>query len=163
VSTGNRLERIDRLLKAGESERAFALASELLREWPDDAELWALRAHLSAQQGDHGAAIRDLSRAASINQLEPEYFFARGRYRLTAGDCSGAVDDFTQTLQLSDCQGSDYYREVAYFFRAEAFLCLRRYDEARADCEHVRDDMRMWTIMMRSKQDILEACIMRRE
>jgi tetratricopeptide (TPR) repeat protein len=146
------------MLKAGELEHAFELASSLLQESPDDARLWALRGRVAEQQANYQSAIDDLSRAIAISPLEPDYVFTRGRYRLAADDCRGALEDFTETLRLCDHHVSDYYRESAYFFRAESFLCLRTYDEARADCANVRDDTRMWTTALRSKQDILDAC-----
>ena len=42
--------------------------------------------------------------------------------------------------------------------RAEAYVKLKRYDDARNDCHHVSDDFSTFTDSLRSKKDVLDDC-----
>lgn len=152
------IEQAKALAKANNHEGARALIDNLLRDHSAQPELWAARAYVAAHKKDYEAAEHDISRAIDLERMEPEYFFSRGRYRLKSERFEEAVDDFTRTIELCNRHGSDYYREAAYFLRAEVHLALGMMDLARADCEHVRDETIGWTGAIRSKKDILEAC-----
>lgn len=154
-----RIESVDRLAKAGRLQESLELLDSFIRDSPEDPEPWAFRGHLQIEEGNYEDAASDLSRAIALNPLEPEYFLTRGRCCLAIGSFQAAVVDFTETLRLCDYHGADYYREVAHFFRAEALLGLRMYDEAQAECEHIRDGMVLWTTGIRSKQDLINACL----
>lgn len=91
-------------------------------------------------------------------ELEPDYYYTRGILFFKISRYTEAVRDFTEVLRLCDFHNSNYYREGAHFFRADAYVRLKQYDEARADCAHVRDDFQTWTDSLRTKECILNEC-----
>jgi tetratricopeptide (TPR) repeat protein len=152
------IEQAKALAKTNRYEEALALVDHLLRSHMAEPELWAARAFVAAHGKDYETAEQAIGRAIDLEQSEPDYVFTRGRYRLRSEQFSQAVADFTRTLELCDQLGSDYYREPAYFLRAEAYLAQGMVNEARADCEHVRDETVVWNGSVRSKKDILADC-----
>ena len=150
-----KLEKIDRLIETRNLAAALDLANQLVEDNPNASEAWAKRAFVNTMRRQYSDAISDISQAISLNDAEPEYFYFRGRQYLVNEDYMEAVSDFTQTLKLCD---SDYYREPAYFMRAEAYVKLKRYDDARDDCSRVSDDFTTFTDSLRSKKDILDDC-----
>jgi tetratricopeptide (TPR) repeat protein len=148
----------ERLARAGDDEKATSLANDLVERFPEEMEVWALRAYLHAREGQHELAIIDISHAIERNSLEPALFHDRGRYELAAGQPERAADDFGKGLELCDYHKNDYYRESLYFHRAEAFLRLKRKREALADLGHVRDDYTAWINKLRTKSELLQEC-----
>ena len=146
------------LAAANNHEAASVLLDELLHDHSQEPEFWAARAYVSAHKQDYQAAEHDMGRAISLEEMEPDYFFTRGRYRSMSKRFMEAVADFTRTIELSDHHGSDYYRELALLLRAEAYLALGMVDLARADCKHIRDETVGWAGSVRSKADILADC-----
>lgn len=82
----------------------------------------------------------------------------RGIDLFKTGDFEKAVSDFTRVLQLCDYHKSDYYRAPAYFFRADSFVQLKEFKSAKADCQHIPENMQTWTSKLKSKADILSEC-----
>jgi len=146
------------LARAGDAAGAMTAANELARQHPDEAGVFSLRAYLYERSHDYPKAIAEASRAVAIDPLEPAFVFNRGRYYLCAGKYRSAADDFTRGLSLCDRLNDDYFRGAFHFLRAEAFVQLGRKNEALADLSHVRDDMKLWTIRLRTKSDLLDEC-----
>jgi len=152
------IAKAEELARADNYEDALAIASGLIAQRPDEMKVWSVRSYIHARKHDYQSAIQDVSRAIEINSVEPALFFDRGRYYLALRAFSEAATDFTRVLDLCDRHRNNYYRESAYFMRAEAHLKLGRIDETRADLKHVRDDFTIWIDLPRSKQAILEEC-----
>ena len=130
-------------------------ATDLVTEFPAEAEVWSLRAYIHERAGDILAAIDDVSRAMSLSPPEPSHYFDRGRYRLKLGDNAGAISDFDDGIQISNRHGDDYYLESLYFVRAEALVRVGRSREALTDLTHVRDDFVLWTTELQTKESLL--------
>jgi tetratricopeptide (TPR) repeat protein len=144
---------------SGHIDEALSIANGLVLQHPGEIRSWSLRAHLQALKGEVDAAVSDLSNAIIINPAEPALFFDRGRQRMRRADVAGAVEDFSKALELCDFHNNDYYRETLLFMRAEALAMLGRTREALADLGHVRDDFRIYTTKLRSKDDIVAQCV----
>ena len=71
--------------------------------------------------------ISPLSAQTTANPVKAVEFYNRGVDRLTAGDYSGAIADFTQALQLEPKDADAYYN------RGYAELVLGQYERAIAD------------------------------
>ncbi|MFH1684025.1 MAG: hypothetical protein ABIA67_04000 [Candidatus Margulisiibacteriota bacterium] len=50
---------------------------------------------------DDPGAVRDASKAISLDPQNPTYYLSRGQFRMKIGDISGAVQDFERTLVLN--------------------------------------------------------------
>jgi tetratricopeptide (TPR) repeat protein len=144
---------------SGHIEEALSIASELVLQHPGEIRAWSLRAHLQALMGDVAAAVSDVSNAIILNPAEPSLFFDRGRQRMRMADVDGAIEDFSKALELCDFHDNNYYRETLLFMRAEALAKLGRANDALADLAHVRDDFRIYTTKLRSRDDIVAECI----
>jgi len=156
--TQSELKEIEKLARMESHHEALRRADALAASSPDEPEVWATRGYVYGREGDHSAAISDLSRCIALRGDEPKDFFARGRYFFKAGRYDEAVSDFTRVLELCDAYNSDYYRETAYFFRADAYVRLGQYDKAKADCHRVTDKGRLWTDKLRTIDEILAEC-----
>jgi tetratricopeptide (TPR) repeat protein len=152
------LRKIDNLVRLDQYEEALRQIDRLAEKHPREAKVWAKRSYVNARKGDSQAAIDDVSKAIAISELEPAYFYKRGLLLFEVGKFRDGISDFSKVVELCDYHDSDYYREPAYFFRAECHVRLGQYREARADCEHISDGMRTWTDSLRSKEDILKEC-----
>ena len=158
MSLQNLISNAETLARAGDDEKTVSLAEDLIQRFPDEMEVWALRAYLYARRQKYEQAIDDLTRAIEINPLEPFLFHDRGRYELAVGKPESAVDDFGKGLNLCDHYGNDYYRESLHFHRAEAFLMLGKRREALSDLSRVRADYRAWIRSLRTKTELLAEC-----
>jgi tetratricopeptide (TPR) repeat protein len=153
----NELGKISALGKAGNYAEAIQRLDELAAANPNEPKIWAERAWVNARQGKPEAAIEDWSEAIALRE-EPHYFYMRGIDWFGMGRYKEAVSDFTKVIELCDFYKSDYYREPAYFFRADAYLRLKEFMKAQRDCSHVSDGMRTWADKIRCKADILAEC-----
>jgi tetratricopeptide (TPR) repeat protein len=152
------LQEIDGLVKKESYGEASLLIEQLLELHPHEGWIWRKRAYINSHQGNLEAAIKDLSKAISICQIEPDFFYTRGILFFQDGRFRDAVADFTRVIELCDLLDSNYYREGAYFFRADSYVRLKEFKKARADCTRIRDGMSTWTDQLRSKAEILSEC-----
>jgi tetratricopeptide (TPR) repeat protein len=158
VHLESELKKITDLARAENYEAALRRIDQLAAEWPNEPKIWAERAFVNERQGDREAALCDLARTIALCNDEPHHFYIRGILLFQLGRYDEAICDFTKVLELCDYHKSNYYRSPAHFFRADAYLRLKQYKKAKADCEHVRDDMCTWTDRLRTKADILAEC-----
>lgn len=147
-----------RLTEAGKYDEAQASLAALAAANPDHPEVHAARAYLHAHKREYDVAAQHMDRAIAFAEAEPEYFFARGRYHLMAGHFAKAVDDASRLLELCAQYDWDYYREAAYFIRAEAYLRIGNANAAKRDCEHIRDEAVVWLGEVRSKKELVIDC-----
>jgi tetratricopeptide (TPR) repeat protein len=151
------LEEIKDIAKTEDYIEALRLVDDLILHNSHEDKIWATRAFINSRKGDREAAIVDWSKAIGLCE-EPHYFYMRGHDLFNVGRYREAISDFTKVIALCDMYKSDYYRGPAYFFRADAHVRLREFDEARLDCAYVRDDMQTWTDKLRTRADILAEC-----
>lgn len=124
----------------------------------DEALIWAAHAYIHSREGDNKAALADLNKAILLFGKEPHPYYMRGIIYLQTGEYLTAVHDFSKVIELCDYHKSDYYRESAYFLRADAYVRLKEFVKAIADCAHISDDFSTWTDKLRTKKDVLAAC-----
>ena len=130
--------------KLAQDERYSEALSRLEDLTADDLQyralIWRTRAYISSRKGDNVAAISDLTQSILLFAKEPHPYYTRGIIYLQIGDYVNAVNDFSKVLELCDLYNSDYYKESAYFLRADAYVRLKEFKMAIADCAHVSDD-----------------------
>jgi tetratricopeptide (TPR) repeat protein len=126
-------------------DAAIAICNEVIAEDPSSPEGLNARARIHELSGNLEDAVEDITHVIQIDPNEPDYYFNRGRWHLGLGNLSEAVADETKAIDLGVEKDFHYYDECAYFFRAAAYLRLRRYEEALSDCERVEDDFIMYS------------------
>jgi tetratricopeptide (TPR) repeat protein len=140
-------------------EAALARCTQLVESFPSAAEPLRHKAYIHALMNDYESAVKEMSRAIALVTDEPAYYVLRGRYLLMLNQNADATGDLDRVLTLSDELGSEYYKEMAHFLRAESYVRQGKFKEALSDCEHVRDEVRVWVGSLQSKKDIVERCV----
>ena len=120
------LRQISKLARADKYEEALQRLDALLTKHPAEPAVWSLRGYTNNSKGDLLSAVSDLTECIKFRRNEPDDFFTRGRILFKAGRLEEAIVDFTRVLQLCDDHRSDYYRQAAHFFRADAYVRLRQ-------------------------------------
>jgi Flp pilus assembly protein TadD len=92
--------------------RAFAAKA------PETNRFLVERAIEYQRAGDAPRSLRLLDTALAARQDEPEAWLFRGRYRVEAGDCRGALEDFRHATALAPSHAPAYASEGL------AYLCL---------------------------------------
>jgi Type I phosphodiesterase / nucleotide pyrophosphatase/Tetratricopeptide repeat len=92
--------------------RAFAAKA------PETNRFLVERAIEYQRAGDAPRSLRLLDAALAARQDEPEAWLFRGRYRVEAGDCRGALEDFRHATALAPSHAPAYASEGL------AYLCL---------------------------------------
>jgi Flp pilus assembly protein TadD len=119
------------LFNAGRDlDRADDLLIAALRNGMADAVSFVITrsiAYEKQQRGDR--SLRLLNSAVAVNANEPELRMFRGRYRMDAHDCAGALDDFRAA------QAGHPNDPLAYASAALAQMCLGDDAGARASIE----------------------------
>lgn len=150
-----RLKEVFDLARDAKYELAFARLLELENDFPKDAEVFRQRAYVLARKAEFRAAIEELSKAIHLQPNEPDYFYTRARYLLQVDQYQAALDDLSQVLSLSDRHRSDYYRMPSHLLMAHAFLRMKRFEEARAECIKVPEGASVWVDGSISRNSIL--------
>jgi tetratricopeptide (TPR) repeat protein len=92
--------------------RAFAAKA------PETNRFLVERAIEYQRAGDAGRSLRLLDAALAARKDEPEAWLFRGRYRVEAGNCRGALEDFRHATALAPANAPAYASEGL------AYLCL---------------------------------------
>jgi tetratricopeptide (TPR) repeat protein len=119
---------------------ALDLCETSIASNPSSAAAFRTRSQIYRRMGNFNGAIDDLTSAIERAGEQPRDYLFRGWYNLENGSLSNAIEDLTKAINLGDELNTEYYADLAYFFRSLAFLRTGRFDEALADSEYVRDD-----------------------
>lgn len=92
--------------------RAFAVGA------PETPRFLVERAIEYQKVGDAARSLRLLDAALAVRTDEPEAWLFRGRYRVEAGNCRGALDDFQHATALAPAHAPAWASEGL------AYLCL---------------------------------------
>ena len=120
-------------------KKALAMCNAVIQAHPSLPDSLRTRAAIYARKGDLDCAISDITNVIAQEPDNPSHYFFRGWWYLDSGNAEQAVKDLTKALALGE-NNNHYHDESAHFLRATAYLRLGRYDNALADCQHVRDD-----------------------
>lgn len=134
------------------------LIDAVILQNPTAAIAWASRAYVNGRRGFLEFAICDWSKAITFCGNEPHYFYMRGIDYFNLRKYIEAINDFTMVIEICDSHKNTYYKEPAYFFRADAYVRIKNFEKAKADCIHVSDEFTTWTDRKRCKADILADC-----
>jgi tetratricopeptide (TPR) repeat protein len=146
---------VRQLTNAGRHDEAVVRAERLKEKFQSRFEPWELSAFLFAKKGFVQEAINEITEAIKFGPLEPHLFFMRGLYRYQVGEYLLGEKDFSKVLQISDEDGSDYYKAPAFFGRAECRIKLGKAADALKDCNNIPEDMQAWMGRVRTKNDLL--------
>jgi tetratricopeptide (TPR) repeat protein len=108
--------------------------------------------------GDCETALDEMSKAISLDTEEPDFYFTRGRILFGLERFKDAVIDFTKVIATGLADKNGYYLEAAYLHRADAYIRLGDFKQAKADCLYIKDKTRLWTDCLRTKADLLNEC-----
>ncbi|MEA2326520.1 MAG: hypothetical protein QOE68_1479 [Thermoanaerobaculia bacterium] len=119
------------LFNAGRDlDRADELLIATLRNGMADAVGFAITRSIAYEKQQHGdRSLRLLNAAVAVNGNEPRLRMFRGRYRMDAHDCAGALDDFRAA------QAGGPNDPLAYASTALAQMCLGDDAAARTSIE----------------------------
>jgi Flp pilus assembly protein TadD len=110
--------------------RSDALLLDALRHGlPDGAQQVVRRAIAVKRRGDSARALRLLESAVKVTDRDAELWLFRGRYRVEAEDCRGALGDFARAAALAP------ERAAVWAASGVARLCLGDRAGARRDLE----------------------------
>jgi tetratricopeptide (TPR) repeat protein len=98
--------------------------TELIKQHPDDANLYYYRASLYMKKGDGSAALNDMLNAVQIDSSKTEYFFLLGDIYFSKLFIAQAVSSFEKSIAL------DPKNITAELKLAELFLLLKKYQQS---------------------------------
>jgi tetratricopeptide (TPR) repeat protein len=158
-SLATQIRRSKELARVGNTGAALDLALTLVMDYPRRVEAWLLRAYLHELNGNFEEAESDLTRAMTINALEPHIPYTRGRMRYAIGEYHEANGDFQEGLRLCDVHSNEYYRSELHFWCGAVYLKLGDKKAAMKILTLLPDDFVSFIGEPLSKQDMLERCI----
>lgn len=152
-----RIQEIERFRKQNDFANAMQLCEALIKDFPDEPEVYRELAATYATQGRAVEAAEILAKAIVLESDDVGNYFMQGRYYLNGQEFIKAIDSLTRAIELEIQQGKEYFSKTAYFFRAEAYVKIRQNGKALADLEHVPDDyMTYFSYGKRTKADVLQ-------
>ena len=117
------------LHQKGDLIAASEIYAQILKLQPLHFDALHLSGLIAAKSGQHEAAIQLISKAISINAVNPSAYCNIGNVYLNIGKHDLAIDKYSEALRLNP------NNDVAYFSRGLAHQGLNQFDEAIADYE----------------------------
>ena len=149
---------VDALIASNDYAAAEEACRVLTEAHPDCYRVFSKLAHALALGGRSAEAISAIRTAIALDPIQPALWWKLGIYCLNEEALSDAISAFSETIRISESYGDPYYRQVAYFLRAEAYARRSEFGAATADLQEVQEDMFLWLDRPISKKAILERC-----
>lgn len=118
------------LVARGNMQGAFAIYDELVRAYPDSAEVYADRGTALAMSGNTSAGIADLNKAVSLGYNHSSVYASLATAQMQEGNVQGAIANFGAAAALDDRNALIYYN------RANLLAKLGDNEAARRDLEY---------------------------
>lgn len=135
-----RLQESYAFAKKDNYEEALKLCNEVIRDHPMRLEGFRTRADIYGRMGDYASESENLHKLVALGSKEPCDYYALGQAELLNGNLESAVEALTKAIKLGDEYKNTYYSGASSFLRAEAFLRMKRYEDALADCDQLKED-----------------------
>ena len=104
-------------MRRGDSTNALTTLGSLLKEKPDDARAWHLRAQIRALTGDADGALADFGEAIQRNPKSPYLVEERGMLHFRRNDIEKALVDFDRANELDPRMGPrNWQRGIALYY-----------------------------------------------
>lgn len=158
ASLDDLLEEIEELMEV-DLVAAIEAARRLAEKYPVEFFAWTQLATVLNMARQYDEAIAAITRAMEIGPIDPTLYDTRGRYELKRGNPEAALADFT--AGITSCHELQKLRhlEEIYFIRADTFIRLKRFEEARADLAQLKDGYEHWTTTsLVTKTQLLAEC-----
>lgn len=159
----NDLKKAYNLAKQGDFKQALVICDGYIETYPKYREGYKQRSYIFAKMKLWDRAIQDADTLINLGIEEPDDYFSRGRWKLMLGGYESAIQDLTKVIEIESDFDEKYYSETAYFYRANAYLMISRYNEVINDCEHLRDGFEIYfmgqvvkkeELIMKAKKEI---------
>ncbi len=154
-------------------DREVASAPTLCRleKWANRATAWRLHqvlvdqfiasfktAYAHEREKNLESALLAASKAIELAPVEPALWFHQGWLHLKVDAAEDCLNDMEQTIAKGASFGDTYCQETAQFLAAESLRRLRRYQEALAMCQDVRDDFALYVGKPLNKSELVQSC-----
>jgi tetratricopeptide (TPR) repeat protein len=132
-----------------QTTKAEADFTAALKVEPVDPTLYADRGYFYLRQQRFDSALADFATGSRLDPANPLFRFATGRVHAVMADYPGAIEWYNDALRLNRAYA------IAILFRAEAYVHLERFREAKADYDAAvqfpfkRDDDRFFAFLGR--------------
>jgi tetratricopeptide (TPR) repeat protein len=146
------------LCKRGAHSDAIQLAQKAIEASPGSSEAWHLLAYAHEREKNLELALLAAGKAVELAPVEPALWFHQGWLHLKVDAAEDCLNDMEQTIEKGASFGDTYYQETAQFLAAESLRRLRRYQEALAMCQAVRDDFALYVGKPLSKGELVQSC-----
>lgn len=150
------------LLAKTDPEEALVCSSKLVSELPDEAWTWSLRSHVYRRLKDLDSALSDINKAIELKHNEPASHFEKSWYLIDLERFKDAIECLTTAIEIGKENDFLYYNDTCLFFRAFSYCKIGLFDKAEADLAGIDDDMHMWIDRLRSKPELIDACLNKR-
>lgn len=119
------------------------------------------RGKAKADIGNYKGAVADFTKALASRPKDPFLFYHRADARLSAGDCAGAISDYSSTMEFIDTPSSLYYegRAIARICTGDLQAALEDYrtdialenkSDSESNAHNMHDSfLNAWTLMVR--------------
>lgn len=106
--------------------QALDIVDNLLEKYPDNHEMHYLRGLIYQKIDNPSNAIKEFSRAISINKRRPDYFLHRAQAYMDVGKISNAMNDYEKVLKIDPSAFSVYLKRAnAYLIEGESEKALK--------------------------------------
>lgn len=119
-------------IENGNIEEAILLLDDILYQYPNKAEAWALQADLLVKNNDFKGALSNLKEAIKIRSTNETYYLARANVYMRLGRYKKALDDINFVIKKQE------YNLENYVLRAKIYRNLNKPDKAIADIEFLK-------------------------
>lgn len=126
---------IQQLKRLRQYKKAAELCTQAIDTHCDDYEWYEIRSEILKKKGDYEGAFSDLEKVIELMPNEMAPIFRRGRWSFDLGNYNQAVKDMSAIIDAD----YSYFKDSAYYFRAQAFYFLCDHERALSDCMNISE------------------------
>jgi len=127
------------LLSNSEYELALNKCDELIKLFPDAWNVYRMKADIYNDQKNYKEEWEVRQHLIAVNSEEPSDYYDLTRLALRLGYYREAVSMANMGISLCEKHNNLYYFQACYFYKANALLSLKKYDEVADACSHLDD------------------------
>lgn len=122
--------KVNKHLVAGDTAKALKKLNKGIDKFPNQSDLYLMRAKLKMQRNDLDPAMVDLNSYCSLNETCEEANFLKGKIRYQQGDYKGCITHFDGTKNTVFEEQSLVYKGLAYMWQYQQVYAENVFKEA---------------------------------